>query len=146
MAGDFIDGDAYLLAFHHLSNLGFLVVGNDPDNLGGTIGIACINTWINDRTNKHWHDLADNLTTANPRVHAWLANVMNHIGSSGADPSLTAQRALTILAGKIRVEAIAMAFADAFYLMALLFFGTLIFVPLLRRPVLASATVKEAAH
>ena len=107
---------------------------NTMRNLGGAIGIACINTWINDRTNKHWHDLADNLTTANPRVQIWLANVVNHIGSNGFDPALNTQRALAILAGKVRAEAVTMAFADTFYLMAALFFGAVIFVPLLRRP------------
>jgi DHA2 family multidrug resistance protein len=119
---------------------------NTMRNLGGAIGIACINTWINDRTNKHWHDLADNLTTANPRLQTWLANVVNHIGSSGADPALNTQRALAILAGKVRAEAVTMAFADAFYLMAILFWGALVFVPLLRRPAPVSAAAKEAAH
>ena len=119
---------------------------NTMRNLGGAIGIACINTWINDRTNKHWHDLADNLTTANPRVQTWLANVVNHIASAGADPALNTQRAFAILAGKVRAEAVTMAFADAFLLMALLFFGALIFIPLLKRPAPVSAAAKEAAH
>jgi len=118
---------------------------NTMRNLGGAIGIACINTWINDRTNKHWHDLADNLTAANPRVQTWLANVMNRLGPGEADTALNTQRALAILAGKVRAEAVTMAFADAFHLMAMLFFGALIFVPLLR-PARVSAAAKEAAH
>jgi DHA2 family multidrug resistance protein len=119
---------------------------NTMRNLGGAIGIACINTWINDRTNKHWNDLADHLTTANPRAQTWLAQVINQLGSNGADPALTARRALAILAGKVRQEAVTMAFADTFYMMALLFFGALIFVPLLRRPAPVSTAAKEAAH
>jgi len=119
---------------------------NTMRNLGGAIGIACINTWINDRTNKHWHDLADHLTTASPSVQTWLANVVNHIRTSGADPALNTKRALAVLAGKVRAEAVTMAFADTFYLMAMLFFGALIFVPLLRRPAPVSAAAKEAAH
>jgi DHA2 family multidrug resistance protein len=79
-------------------------------------------------------------------VQIWLANVINHIGSSGVDTALNTQRALAILASKVRAEAVTMAFADAFYLMAMLFFGALIFVPLLRRPVPASAAAQEAAH
>jgi DHA2 family multidrug resistance protein len=118
---------------------------NTMRNLGGAIGIACINTWINGRTNKHWHDLADHLTTANPRVQTWLANVTRHITSAGADPALNVQRALAILAGKVRMEAVTMAFADVFYLMAVLFCGALVFVPLLRRPKPAAAA-QEAAH
>jgi DHA2 family multidrug resistance protein len=119
---------------------------NTMRNLGGAIGIACINTWINGRTNKHWHDLADNLTTANPRVQNWLANVVNQISPNGADPALNTRRTLSILAGKVRAEAVTMAFADTFFLMAMLFFGALIFVPLLRRPAPVSAAAQEAAH
>jgi DHA2 family multidrug resistance protein len=119
---------------------------NTMRNLGGAIGIACINTWINDRTNKHWNDLADHLTTANPRAQTWLAQVVHQIGSSGVDPALTARRSLAILAGKVRQQAVTMAFADTFYMMALLFFGALIFVPLLRRPAPVSAAAQETAH
>jgi DHA2 family multidrug resistance protein len=118
---------------------------NTMRNLGGAIGIACINTWINARTNKHWHDLANNLTTANPRLQTWLANVTTHIGSSGADPGVVSHRALAILAQTVRKEAVTMAFADVFYLMTLLFLGALILVPLLR-PVPVSAAAREAAH
>jgi DHA2 family multidrug resistance protein len=119
---------------------------NTMRNLGGAIGIACINTWINARTNKHWHDLADHLTTASPLAQRWLANTAAHLASSGADPAQLARRSLAILAGKMRAEAVTMAFADAFYLMALLFFGALVFVPLLRRPMPVSAAAKAAAH
>lgn len=119
---------------------------NTMRNLGGAIGIACINTWLNDRTNKHWHDLADNLTTANPKLSTWLANVTNHLSATGADPGEIQQRALSILAHTVRTEAVTMAFADIFYIMAVLFAGALIFIPLLQRPVPVTAAAKEAAH
>jgi DHA2 family multidrug resistance protein len=119
---------------------------NTMRNLGGAIGIACINTWINDRTNKHWHDLASNLTTANPRLQTWLTNVTAQTATTGSDPGLNTQRALAILAHTVNKEAVTMAFADTFYLMTLLFLGALIFVPLLQRPQPVSAAAKEAAH
>jgi DHA2 family multidrug resistance protein len=119
---------------------------NTMRNLGGAIGIACINTWINSRTNKHWHDLAGHLTTANPRLQSWLANVTRHVSPTGADAASSAHQALAILAQTVRKEAVTMAFADVFYLMAMLFFGALIFVPLLKRPAAVSLAAKEAAH
>src|SRR5277367_2519963 len=118
---------------------------NTMRNLGGAIGIACINTWINDRTNKHWHDLADHLTTANPRLQTWLGHTANHLATIGADPGETTRRALAILAQTVRKEAVTMAFSDVFYLITLLFLGALVLVPLLR-PVKATATAQEAAH
>jgi DHA2 family multidrug resistance protein len=118
---------------------------NTMRNLGGAIGIACINTWINDRTNKHWHDLADHLTTANPRMQAWLGHVARHLAPTSSDPGETARRALSVLAQTVRTEAVTMAFSDVFYLMTLLFLGTLVLVPLLR-PAKPSPAAQEAQH
>jgi MFS transporter, DHA2 family, multidrug resistance protein len=119
---------------------------NTMRNLGGAIGIACVNTWINGRTNKHWHDLASNLTMANPQVQTWLANVSTRLSTTGADPGQVTQQAIALLAQTVRKEAVTMAFADVFHLMAMLFVGALIFVPFLRRPKQASATAQEAVH
>jgi MFS transporter, DHA2 family, multidrug resistance protein len=119
---------------------------NTMRNLGGAIGIACVNTWINGRTNKHWHDLAGDLTTANPKVQSWLANVTAHLGPTSANAGQAAHRAMALLAQTMNKEAVTMAFADVFHLMAMLFFGALIFVPLLRRPKQVTPAVQEAAH
>jgi len=69
-----------------------------------------------------------------------------NLSGSYADPGLVDHRALALLAGKVRAEAVTMAFSDVFYLMTLLFVGALIFVPLLQRPAPVSAAAKEAAH
>jgi DHA2 family multidrug resistance protein len=119
---------------------------NTMRNLGGAIGIACINTWINARTNLHWSRITEQMSTADLRAQSWLANVTAHVSDSGADPALISHRALAILAGKVRAEAVTMAFADVFYLMAVLFIGALIFVPLLQKPKPVTAAAKEAAH
>ena len=119
---------------------------NTMRNLGGAIGIACVNTWINSRTNKHWHDLASNLTTANPRVQTWLGSVTNHVTTASADPALDHARAVGILAQTVRAQAETMAFADVFYLMAILFTGALVFIPLLRRTTPSAPVSPELAH
>jgi DHA2 family multidrug resistance protein len=119
---------------------------NTMRNLGGAVGIACVNTWLNDRTNHHWSRLTEHLTTANPRLQAWLHHVTGHLGTTAADPSLIEHRSLAMLGQTIRREAVTMAFADVFYLMTLLFIAAMIFVPLLHRPKLASEAAKEAAH
>jgi DHA2 family multidrug resistance protein len=119
---------------------------NTMRNLGGAIGIACINTWLNDRTNLHWHRLAEHLTTANLRGQTWLHNVSLHLANSGADPATIDHRSLAILAAKVRAEAVTMAFGDVFFLMAMLFFGSLIFVPLLQRPKPVSTAAQQEAH
>ena len=119
---------------------------NTMRNLGGAIGIACINTWLNSRTNLHWSRIAENMTTANLRAQTWLTHVTEHVSGSSSDPALITQRSLSILASEVRAEATTMAFADVFYLMAVLFIAALVFVPLLQKPQPVSAAAKEAAH
>ena len=120
---------------------------NTMRNLGGAIGIAAINTWLNDRTNLHWHRLAENLTTANPRVQTWLGQVDHHTGALGGGPGLIDHRSLALLAQTVRREAVTMAFADSFHLMAMLFIAALIFLPFLKKVAgPAPAAAREAAH
>ncbi len=121
-------------------------VFNTMRNLGGAVGIAGVNTWLNDRTNVHWMRLTEGLTTADPRLQTWMQNVNHHMSTAASDPGLANHRALALLAGTVRREATTMAFADSFHIMAMLFLGALFFVPLLHRPKMMSAIAREAAH
>ena len=119
---------------------------NTMRNLGGAIGIACINTWLNSRTNLHWHDLDSHLTAGDPKVQTWLENAAGWLGTLSADPALVHQRALALLSSTVRKEAVTMAFGDVFWLMAALFVGALVFVPLLKRAQPPTAAAKAEAH
>ncbi|WP_197672922.1 DHA2 family efflux MFS transporter permease subunit [Verrucomicrobium sp. GAS474] len=114
---------------------------NTMRNLGGAIGIACINTWINDRTNLHWHRLAENLRAGDPKVQTSLQGIADRIGTTPGDP-----HTLAILARTVRQQAVTMAFADVFWLIAVLFFGALILIPLLKRTQAPSAEAAKEAH
>ncbi len=105
---------------------------NTTRNLGGAIGIAAINTWLNDRTNLHWHRLAESLHAGDPRVQTWLHNASLHLGRASDDPALTLKRTMSLLAQTVRQEAVTMAFADVFWSISVLFLLVLIFVPLLK--------------
>ncbi|HEY8965444.1 MAG TPA: DHA2 family efflux MFS transporter permease subunit [Candidatus Methylacidiphilales bacterium] len=116
---------------------------NTMRNLGGAIGIACINTWINDRTNLHWHRLAENLRPGDPKVETALRTVGDRIGAPAGDPHV-----LALLAGTVRREAVTMAFADVFWLMAVLFAGMVLLIPLLKKmaPNPGAAAAAKEAH
>jgi DHA2 family multidrug resistance protein len=116
---------------------------NTMRNLGGAIGIAAINTWLNDRTNLHWERLAETLHAGDPRVQTWLQTASHQVGPASNDPGLTAQRAIALLAHVVRQEAVTMAFADVFWLIAVLFLAALVFVPLLK-PAKAPAVTADA--
>ena len=119
---------------------------NTMRNLGGAVGIACVNTWLNDRTNDHWHRLTEHLTTADPGVRRWLAHMSNHLGVASGAPGPIDRQSLALLAHTVQREAVTMAFADSFHAMALLFLAALIFVPLLRGAGPVSTAAREAAH
>ena len=119
---------------------------NTLRNLGGAIGIACINTWLNARTNLHWHRLAEGLTAGDPRVQSWLNGASARIGTALADPGTNATRTVAELARVVRREAVTMAFADVFWLMTILFLAALVMLPLLKRPVPVSAAAKAEMH
>jgi DHA2 family multidrug resistance protein len=119
---------------------------NTMRNLGGAIGIAAINTWLNDRTNLHWSRLTENLHAGDPRVQTWLQHAAAQVGTAGDDPGVTARRALDLLAQTVRQEAVTMAFADVFWLIAVLFLVVLVFTPLLKSPKAAAPAAAAEAH
>ncbi|HVI89594.1 MAG TPA: DHA2 family efflux MFS transporter permease subunit [Dongiaceae bacterium] len=101
-------------------------------NLGGAIGLAGINYMMTERLNLHWSRLVDNMTSANGNVVAFLnqmGQTMDGRASVGGD-----QMALKALSRVVLREAEVLSFADISLVMALIFFGALLLVPLLRLP------------
>jgi DHA2 family multidrug resistance protein len=117
---------------------------NTMRNLGGAIGIAAINTWLNDRTNLHWSRLTENLHAGDPRVQTWLQHAATQVGTAGSDPETTTRRAFDLLAHTVRQEAVTQAFADVFWLIAVLFLVVLIFAPLLKSTKTAPTATADA--
>ena len=115
---------------------------NTMRNLGGAVGIACINTWVNDRTNLHWHRLAENLREGDPKVQTTLQTLARTVHA----PSPSDPHVLALLAKTVRKEAVTMAFGDVFWLMALLFVCALVLVPFLKRVTAPSAAASREAH
>lgn len=102
-------------------------------NVGGAIGIALINSVVAARFNDHQAWLAESATNAaRPEIGERLARMADFAIVHGlADPENFALRAL---AREVRRQALTMAYADAFLLLALMFLVAA-FVPLfLARP------------
>lgn len=97
-------------------------------NLGGAIGIAVCATILNNRTNLHFHRLAEHLNTANEAMNDWLAQSSGHFTAAGApDGELHALWQLTFR------EAQTLSYADAFLAIALCFVVATMLVPLMRK-------------
>jgi DHA2 family multidrug resistance protein len=119
---------------------------NTMRNLGGAIGIACVNTWLNSRTNLHWLRICEHLQLARSEVAVWLDSVSALLRQAVVDPDITNQRAISTLARMARRESVTMAFSDVLSLMSLLFFAALVLVPLIRRPARPSPSAVMDAH
>lgn len=104
---------------------------NTVRNLGGAVGIACVNTWLNARTNLHWSRLVEAMPAGSPTVDRWLGAVSRQLGTLTGDATLGGRQAVAVLAGMVRREAVTMAFADVFLIMAAPFAGALVLVLLL---------------
>jgi DHA2 family multidrug resistance protein len=106
-------------------------------NLGGAIGIAGVNTWLQDATRLHVLRLTEALGQS-PRAAAELiAEITRNIGRVVPDPHRAALMADALMARVIGRQALTLAFDDVFRMMAYLFIAALVIVPFCRPPQLA---------
>ncbi|TCV92903.1 DHA2 family multidrug resistance protein [Luteibacter rhizovicinus] len=115
---------------------------NTMRNLGGAVGIAAVNTVLNDRLNLHWLRLNEHMTGAS----ATIGGIRQHLIQHGSDATQAGEQAIAMLARLVRREATTLAFADVLWLMAMLFVLALPLV-LLVRPVGAPTPAQQVdAH
>jgi MFS transporter, DHA2 family, multidrug resistance protein len=96
-------------------------------NLGGAIGLAVINTGLNDRLALHWAQLAEQINPARPVVQERLETLAGSFGDIiRGDPMVAA---LQTMAALIRHQATVMAFNDCLLVIAGIFAGALLLMP-----------------
>jgi DHA2 family multidrug resistance protein len=106
-------------------------------NLGGALGLAVLNTVLIDREALHLERLSEHLTMTSPRVQAMLEGLTIRFGGTADDsPTLPAIAMLSRMAHR---QAQVLTFADCMLLMAGVFFGAMLLMPLIRKPRLAGA-------
>ncbi len=101
-------------------------------NIGGAIGIALINTLIQQRTNFHQARLAESINPSRPEIADRLEMMQGMATLHGmADP---VNAALRYMADLVHREAMTMAIADAFLVFALIAFLFTLVPPFLAKP------------
>ena len=101
-------------------------------NLGGAIGLAGINFMMTERLNLHWARLVDQMTSANANVVQFLDRFGQTLDSRMGP--IGDQAALKSLSRLVMQQAEVLSFADISLVMATVFFGAILLVPLLRLP------------
>jgi DHA2 family multidrug resistance protein len=109
-------------------------------NLGGAVGLAVLNTMLNDRTDLHLSRLHDSVTAARGPATEMLANLTQRFSNYGPDAQTMALKQIYLM---VHQQGVVMAFGDVFLALAVLFlvFGALILV--MRRPPAEGAPVSE---
>ncbi len=100
-------------------------------NLGGAVGLAVINTILNNRGAFHYERLAERLTAQNTDVTAWLEGVARNFGSHGIDGDTAAIAQLTAM---VREQASLLSFVDVFTLLTALFVSLACLTLIMRKP------------
>ncbi|MBL8906365.1 MAG: DHA2 family efflux MFS transporter permease subunit [Rhizobiales bacterium] len=100
-------------------------------NLGGAVGLALINTALNDRMDLHLERLREQISWGRDVAVSTLNTMTQALGPLGSDAS---NGALAQMARIVRREATVMAIGDVFFLLTLLFAAIVLLTPLMQRP------------
>jgi DHA2 family multidrug resistance protein len=114
-------------------------------NLGGGAGVAIVSTLLTRRTQEHQSTLIAHVNPFDAETAARLSAWTAHFGTQGSD-SFTAQtRAMAMVYQEVTRQAQVLAFADDFWILFVLFCGTLLLLPLLERVRTGPATARHAS-
>jgi DHA2 family multidrug resistance protein len=100
-------------------------------NLGGAVGLAIINTQLNDRIDLHLARLHDAVTWSRPAAMEMLNNLTQRFASFGSDAHTMALKQMSLLA---RREGIVMGYADVFLMLTVLFIALSLMSVILSKP------------
>lgn len=100
-------------------------------NLGGAIGLAVINTVMNDRMDLHLARLHERIAWGYQPAEEALANLTQAFAARGSDAALAATKQLALL---VRREATVMAIGDVFLALTVLSTAIVLLTPAMRRP------------
>ncbi len=112
--------------------------------LGGSFGIAVLNTYIVNMTQFHRANLAADLYPGDPYFQARLSGAAGALRAGGYSPAAAQAGALHLLDRAVQAQASTMAYNNAFILLGLTFLLALPAVLLLRKPKRGGAAPAEA--
>ena len=109
-------------------------------NLGGAVGLALLNTVLNDRIDLHLARLHDAVNWSRGPATETLALLTQRFSNFGVDAQTMAIKQMTLMAHQ---EGTVMAFGDVFLLLAVLFVGFAALVLVMRKPPEQAQPVSE---
>jgi DHA2 family multidrug resistance protein len=114
--------------------------------LGGSFGIAIMNTYVITKFAEHKNDLITNITSNDPEYLGRAAQLTNGLLSRGINAGAADTAALAIIDGSISRQSFFMAYLDGFTLISIFFVCAIPFVFLLSRKKIDAATQAKIAE
>ncbi|MBG1233137.1 DHA2 family efflux MFS transporter permease subunit [Aestuariivirga litoralis] len=100
-------------------------------NLGGAVGLALINTTMNNRFDLHLQRLHETVSWSSVQAQTTLNNMTHAFSRLGSNADLAALKQMSLL---VRRQAFTLAIADIFFVLTILFLGIVLMLPLLKKP------------
>ena len=118
-------------------------------NFGGSVGIAVVTTLLAQRSQFHQATLVGHITSWDPETHARLARWAGHFVARGSDAFTAERRAMAMVYRETVAQAQLLAYADDFWLLAVMFMAVPFVLPFMRRirmerPASADAAAKRS--
>ena len=101
-------------------------------NIGGSVGIATMTTFLARRSQMHQNRLVENITAGNLETGRMLAGLQGWFHTRGADNYDASRKALGAMYGMVQRHAAMLSFVEAFWVMGVMFLAMLPFLLLLR--------------
>lgn len=115
-------------------------------NLGGAIGIAVVNTWLQDNARLHALRLSEALGQSPGAAEQMVGQLTRGIGRVVGDVRRAALSADAIMAQVVGRQAVTLAFEDVFRLMSYLFLAALVMVPFCKPPPIGGPPMTPDVH
>ena len=140
----FLQGFASGFIFVPLSTLALATIRRDKlvnataaygvmRNIGGSVGIAMATTLLAQRSQYHQATLVSHISAWDPETRARLAQWASYFATQNTDVFTAERRAMAMLYRETVVQAQLLAYADDFWLLAVLFAAILLLLPFMRR-------------
>jgi len=114
-------------------------------NIGGSVGIALMTTFLARRSQVHQNHLVADVRAGNPQATRLLQGLRADFVAHGIDRVTASRKALGAVYGMVQQHATMLAFVEAFWIMGVVFLLMLAFLPLLQysKPARAAKEMAE---
>ena len=94
---------------------------NMTRDIGGAIGIACLNTGISRRSDFHVDHMSEHVSTYDPETTARLDQLTEHFLAYSGDVQIAQDQAVAALNGLVGRDSLVMAYNDMFFIIGVIF-------------------------